>query len=123
MFVACAVTRSRYKKDQEDIDLSDSFLSGNDVPETVGDVDTCDSPKLEELTLSRGQLIESQGRDSSLSQLFEGAVAMEAASSMSTGFCLKDAMLMRKFIRVHLPLTSSVLPCKLSYPALFEQRF
>lgn len=29
VFAACAVTRSRYKKDQEDVDLSDSFLNGN----------------------------------------------------------------------------------------------
>lgn len=98
VFAACAVTRSRYKKSEEEVDLSDSFLCVNDdLPPSEGDTEAGVSPELKDLTLSREQLGRSQRADVSLSSLFEAAVAAESVDSLSTGFFVKDGVLMRKF--------------------------
>lgn len=98
MFTACAVTRSKYKLGKEEIDLSDSFLCGNDnLSSSAGGTESGVSLRLENLPLSRVQLVESQKMDASLSSLFERAVDREVVGSLSTGFYVEDGLLMRKY--------------------------
>lgn len=97
VFAACVITRSKYKKGEEEIDLSDSFLCGSvGAPQSTGGMEVGVAPKLEHLTLPRQQLAEGQRADSSLTPLFE-TVAPGAVDTLATGFCLRDSVLMRKF--------------------------
>lgn len=77
VFAACAVTRSMYKKgEEEELDLSDSFLcDSEDAPQLAGGTEVGVAPKLENLTLSQQQLAGSQKVDLSLTPLFETIVA------------------------------------------------
>lgn len=79
--------------------MSDSFLcdSKDAPPQPAGGTEVSVAPKLENLTLSRQQLSESQKAYPSLTHLFETVVASEAVDTLSTGFLLKDDVLMRKF--------------------------
>lgn len=51
--------------------------------------------------MSRGQLIVEQKRDQSLSPLFEAAVLGDGIENMSTGYFVKDHVLMRRWTPPH----------------------
>lgn len=98
--VACAVTQSMCKMDEDEIDLSDSFLGDPDVghlfsPDAAGYSDTS---RPTNTSLSREQLIARQTSDVSLSPFFEAAVAGEEVESFSTGYFVKDGLIMRKWM-------------------------
>uniref|UniRef100_A0A674NL88 Gypsy retrotransposon integrase-like protein 1 n=1 Tax=Takifugu rubripes TaxID=31033 RepID=A0A674NL88_TAKRU len=98
VFAACAVTRSKYRKGEDEIGLSDSFRCGGvDMPQPTSGTEVEVAPNLERLTLSRQQLAECQRVDASLTPLFERVVATGAVDTLTTGFFLKDGILMRKF--------------------------
>lgn len=132
VFSVCAVTRAmaeRGKRDlsageEDDIDLSDSFLTKVDS-DTSSSVlfsppadSVPDSPPAEsapsfvslaaispekdlKLNMSREQLIVEQKRDQSLSPLFEAAVLGDEIENMSTGYFVKDDALMREWTPPH----------------------
>ncbi|TWW53814.1 NACHT, LRR and PYD domains-containing protein 9A NALP-theta [Takifugu flavidus] len=98
VFAACAVTRSKYRKGEDEIGPSDSFRCGGvDMPQPTSGTEVEVAPNLERLTLSRQQLAECQRVDASLTPLFERVVATGAVDTLTTGFFLKDGILMRKF--------------------------
>lgn len=108
VFTSCAVTRAAAKRekeqDKDDINLSESFMCGlNAEPDepslTVKNRGKCDInvPDVSGLSLSRQQLIADQKADESLAHLFEGAVTGDVIEAMSTGYVVKDGLLMRKW--------------------------
>ncbi|CAL9707779.1 unnamed protein product [Knipowitschia caucasica] len=103
VFTACAVTRAAAKreKDENDVDLSDSFLCGPEVDSDSqrNETSVCgtDLTAASDFRLSRKQLIDNQKSDVSLARLFDEAVKSEGADSMSTGYFIRDGILMRKW--------------------------
>ena len=106
--------------EDDNIDLSDSFLTEVDsgIPSSVlpPPVDSVsDSPPVEsapspvvlaapcspgkdlKLSMSKDQLIVEQKRDQSLSPLFEAAVLEDEIKNMSTGYFIKNDVLLRKW--------------------------
>lgn len=106
--------------EDDDIDLFDSFLTGVDggtsasvvppppadsVPDSPSDESTpspvvaaSSSPEKDlKLSMSRDQLIKEQKRDQSLSALFEAVVLEDESGNMSTGYFVKDDVLVRKW--------------------------
>ena len=112
VFASCAVTRamSRKAKNDEEIDLSDSFMTEQDggfVPVvSVSDQKVNETHLVEagRLSLSRDQLIAEQKNDQKLSCLFNDAVSEGEVESVARGVFLKDGLLMRKWS----PLSASV---------------
>lgn len=105
VFTSCAVTRAAAKRglvdSTEDIDLSDSFLSFSnidDMPESNEEQGESkqDIPDLGTLSMSREQLIADQKSDKTLAYLFND-VANDLSQPMSTGYFLRDGLLMRKW--------------------------
>lgn len=132
VFSVCAVTRAmaeREKRDlsaaeEDDIDLSDSFLTkvvrgtsssvlspppADSVPDSPPAESAPSSVSLPasspeiglKLSMSRDQLIVEQKSDQSLSPLFEAAVLGDEIEKRSTGYFVKDDVLMRKWTPSH----------------------
>uniref|UniRef100_H3BXP7 Gypsy retrotransposon integrase-like protein 1 n=1 Tax=Tetraodon nigroviridis TaxID=99883 RepID=H3BXP7_TETNG len=84
-----------------EIDLSDSFLC---VLDLVTNNKACKSetkcetlPDLSTLSMSKQQLKTDQQNDKSLVRLFEEAITGDKVNSMSTGYFMRDGVLLRKW--------------------------
>lgn len=109
VFTSCAVTRAAYKHKQEEekednIDLSNSFLVDSDG-EQVPVKSEGDEKKIEEveLLLSRKQLIDLQKTDDTLTTIFSDTLP-NSPDSLSTGYFLKEGLLIRKWTPLAAPL-------------------
>lgn len=109
VFTSYAVTRAASKHQSElineDIDLSDTFLSGAGfnaemLCETKAKMTSGDSASdSEHVTMSRQDLVKEQKKDVTLSALFENLVS--DIQNVSTGYFLSDHILMRKWLPRH----------------------
>ena len=106
VFTICAVTRAMAERQElpqtEEVNLSDSFMADWSAPAPVSPVPSVPfslPPPLDsKLCLSREQLVADQRQDSSLASLLGGAFSGAGVEAMSTGFFLKDEVLMRKWV-------------------------
>ncbi|XP_076030460.1 uncharacterized protein LOC143018764 [Oratosquilla oratoria] len=85
LFPACAVTRSQYKKSEEETYNLESLFSQTDPSSS--------SP----VSLSRAELIKEQKSDHSLKNLYEIVSSPEEVENMSRGFYIENGVLMRKW--------------------------
>ncbi|XP_076055262.1 uncharacterized protein LOC143033653 [Oratosquilla oratoria] len=85
LFPACAVTRSQYKKSEEETYNLESLFSQTDPSSS--------SP----VSLSRAELIKEQKSDPSLKNLYEIVSSPEEVEKMSRGFYIENGVLMRKW--------------------------
>ena len=106
VFTACAVTRSRARK-QDEQELEQCHH------EDMGDVSVPESL----LSASRGDLVDEQRADATLGELFENVLTEVEGRSAVKGYMVKDGLLVRKWMPhgprfVGPPVYQIVLPTK-----------
>ena len=126
VFSVCAVTRAMSTRQKQglpddggEVELADSFLADSDILASLSAVSSpapslsvltpvasaFSSPEMEpssKVCMSRGQLMVEQKHDLSLASCFDTVVPADEVEKMSTGYFLKDGVLVRKWIPPHL---------------------
>ena len=103
VFSACAMTRARAERQkmEAEVELSDSFLVDCSAAPPASPEALTHSvvlPQIDsKICMSREQLVADQKRDTTLAPLFECVVSGEGLGDVSTGFFLKNDVLMRKW--------------------------
>ncbi|XP_073807553.1 uncharacterized protein [Danio rerio] len=106
-FLACVVTRAQQKQTDNEITLSDSFMTVDDATVSNKVTNVEKQPLTEKcafdnqvnlnLNLTREQIILAQQKDQTLSKCFKLVVPREQLKQKQVGYFVENALLMRKW--------------------------